>query len=95
MAKDGIFVVILTVEKATSQIVTSPDIISRGFIYMRDREDLVREARQHVRMLFKNHNQKYPMQWDMVNKMIREDLSSFLFDKTQRRPMVIPVIIEV
>ncbi|KKP88571.1 MAG: RNA-metabolising metallo-beta-lactamase [Berkelbacteria bacterium GW2011_GWA2_35_9] len=95
MAKDGIFVVILTVEKASSQIVTSPDIISRGFIYMRDREDLVREARQHCRMLFKNHNQKYPMQWDMVKKMIREDLSQFLFDKTQRRPMVIPVIIEV
>ena len=95
MAKDGIFVVILTVEKETCRIVTSPDIISRGFIYMRDQEDLVRAARNEIRLLFKSHNEKYPMQWDMVKKMLRDDMSRFLFEKTKRQPMVIPVIIEV
>ena len=95
MAKDGIFVVILTVERATGKLVTSPDIISRGFIYMREREDLVYESRQEVKRIFSRHNEKYRLQWDMIKRLIRDDLSAFLYEKTERRPMVIPVIIEV
>lgn len=95
MAKDGIFVVILTVDHNSGKILTSPDIISRGFIYMREREDLVQQARQQIRTMFSHHNEKYPMQWDFIKRAIRDGLSEFLYSKTQRRPMVIPVIIEV
>ncbi len=95
MAKDGIFVIILTVERQTGKLVTSPDIISRGFIYMREREDLVFESRQEVKRIFSRHNEKYPLQWDMIKRLVRDDLAEFLYGKTERRPMVIPVIIEV
>lgn len=95
MAKDGIFVVILTVEHQSGKILTSPDIISRGFIYMREREDLVYQARQEIRKMFAQHNERYPMQWDFIKRAIREGLQEFLYKKTERRPMVIPVIIEV
>ncbi|KKQ90573.1 MAG: Beta-lactamase domain protein [Berkelbacteria bacterium GW2011_GWA1_39_10] len=95
MAKDGIFVVILTVDHETGKIVTSPDIISRGFIYMREREDLVYKARQEVKKMFARHNEKYPANWDYIKKAMRSELGEFLYNETERRPMIIPVVIEV
>ncbi|MBM2820802.1 MAG: RNA-metabolising metallo-beta-lactamase, ribonuclease, partial [Candidatus Berkelbacteria bacterium] len=95
MAKDGIFVVILTIDHETGKIVTSPDIISRGFIYMREREDLVYKSRQEVKKMFSRHNEKYPANWDYIKKSIRQEMGEFLFAETERKPMVIPVIIEV
>lgn len=95
MAKEGIFVVILTVDHATGKILTSPDIISRGFVYMRAAEDLIFKARQEIRKMFVEHNEKYPLNWDYIKKTIRDNLGEFLYNETQRRPMVIPVIIEV
>lgn len=95
MAKDGIFVVILTIDKKTGQMISSPDIISRGFVYMRAQENLMYQSRQQIRQLFKRHNTRHPSQWEMVKRSIREELGQFLFEKTQRTPMVIPVVIEV
>jgi len=95
MSKDGIFVVILTVDHETGKIITSPDIISRGFIYMREREDLVFKARQEIKKMFQKHNEKYPANWDFIKKAMRQELGEFLYTETERRPMVIPVIIEV
>jgi ribonuclease J len=95
MAKDGIFVVILTVDHETGKLITSPDIISRGFIYMREREDLVYKARQEIKKGFAKHNEKYPANWEFIKKAMRQDLGEFLFTETERRPMIIPVVIEV
>ena len=95
MAKDGIFVVILTVDKQSGALVSSPDIISRGFVYMRAAEDLIHKSRQEIRRMFAKHNGRYPMNYDYIRRMIRDDLGEYLFEYTQRRPMVIPVIIEV
>ena len=95
MAKDGIFVVILTIDHSTGKIVTSPDIISRGFVYMRAREDLIQKSRQEIRRMFAHHNEKYPADWDYIKRELRDEMGEFLYKETQRRPMVIPVIIEV
>ncbi len=95
MAKDGIFVIILTVDKQNGNLVSSPDIISRGFVYMRSAEDLIYKARQEVRRMFTNHNSRYPMNYDYIRKSLREELAEYLYEHTERQPMVIPVIIEV
>jgi len=97
MAADGIFVVIVTVNHETGQIVTSPDIISRGFIYMRENENLVHKARAEVKRLFAKHaaDRKARGDWALIKTKLREDLGKFLYRETERRPMVIPVIIEV
>ncbi len=95
MAKDGIFVIILTIDHKTGKVVTSPDIISRGFVYMRASEELIYKARQEVRRMFSHHNEKYPANWDYIKRTLRDEMGEFLFKETQRRPMVIPVIIEV
>ncbi|TSC93866.1 MAG: ribonuclease J 1 [Candidatus Berkelbacteria bacterium Athens1014_28] len=97
MAADGIFVVIVTVNHENGQIVTSPDIISRGFIYMRENENLVHKARAEIKRLFSKHvgDSKPRGDWALIKTKIREELGDFLYKETERRPMVIPVVIEV
>jgi ribonuclease J len=95
MAEGGIFVVILTIDHRTGQIITSPDIISRGFVYMRAAENLIHRARQTVREIFKRHVSRENADLQFIKTVIREEMGEFLFNETKRRPMVIPVIIEV
>lgn len=95
MAEGGIFVIILTIDHKTMQIITSPDIISRGFVYMRAAEDLIRRSRQEVKNIFRHHIARQNVDMSYVKTVIREELGEFLFNETKRRPMVIPVIIEV
>lgn len=95
MAEEGIFVIILTVDKKKGTMVSSPDIISRGFVYMRAAEELIHKARQEIKDLFSRHSKNGPTDWEYVKRAIRDELGQFLYDYTQRRPMVIPVIIEV
>lgn len=94
MATDGIFVCIVTIDRQTHDIVTSPDIISRGFVYMRAAEELIRDARSMVRRIFIDENKRTRGDWGAIKAIMRERMSRFLEERTQRRPMVIPVIIE-
>lgn len=98
MAQDGIFVVIVTADHRNSAIVTSPDIISRGFIYMRESEELVHKARAEVKRIFSRYSKEKTgpkADWTFVKQKLRDELGEFLFKETERRPMVIPVVIEV
>lgn len=96
MASDGIFMVVVTVERSTGKLLTSPDIISRGFIYMRENVDLVHAARQHVRKMFQKHGAgPHAGDWQLLRQRLRDELGEFLYKHTERRPMVVPVIIEV
>lgn len=94
MAKEGIFMVILTVDRRRGTLVSSPDIISRGFVYMRDAKELIAKARHEVKKLFETHSKSAPMDWEYVKRQLRDDLAKFLYDYTQRQPMIIPVVIE-
>lgn len=95
MATEGIFVVICTIDKKTGRLLTSPDIISRGFIYMRENEQLVNNARNEVKkMMVRKDNESLP-DWAKMKLKIRDHVSSYLYNHTKRSPMVISVIIEV
>lgn len=96
MAQDGMVVVIITVDRHTGKIVNNLDIISRGFIYMKGSEDLIREVKHEVRKVVetKNHQPHEP-NWVYIRNQIRDQVGEFLFQRTQRRPMILPVIIEV
>ncbi len=95
MASDGIFIIILTVDAKSGKVLTSPDIISRGFVYMREAEDLINKTRQESLKSLELRNKNYPVNWTFIKNKIRDDIGEFLYKQTQRRPMVIPVIIEV
>ncbi len=94
MAEDGMFVVIVTVDRKTGRPIGRPDIISRGFIYLRESGDLLQQVRTEVQRKFKNLKGK-PSDWGTLKNQVRDDVSEFLYAKTQRRPMVLPVILEV
>jgi ribonuclease J len=96
LSRDGMFVVVVVVDKQTGKVKGSPDIISRGFVYLRESKDLLKETRRKVIDII-NHIaiSGGVINWVYIKDEIRNKTGQFLFSKTQRRPIVIPVIIEV
>lgn len=95
LAEDGMFVVIMTIDKKTGQLVGSPDIISRGFIYLKESKELIERARMRIKKIMKEGDRETPAFEDYIKNKIRNDVGQFLFHETRRRPMVLPVLIEV
>jgi len=96
MAKDGMFVIVVVVDSTTGKVRQSPDIISRGFVYLRESKDLLRQVRKKViRLVEEITLSKHTVNWAFVKNKIKEELGKFLFKKTKRRPMVLPVVIEI
>jgi len=95
MSEDGMIVAIATISSKTGELVHSPDIISRGFVYMKENKDLIEKTRDKVRKLAKQHNPKISQNDMYLKNKIRDELGKFLFQETERRPMVLPVVIEV
>lgn len=93
MGANGIFVIVATVSKKSGQLVSSPDIVSRGFIYMKDNEDLINRARNEVKKAF-GHKKK-DHDWTKFKLRLRDDIGNFLYRETQRNPIVITVVNEV
>jgi len=94
LSQDGILMAILTVDKETGQPIGGPDIVSRGFVYMRDSEELLDSAKNRVLESFIGLN-GHSSDWSFIKDKIRHTLSDFLYEKTRRRPMVLPIVVEV
>lgn len=96
LAKDGIFVVIAIVDRQTGKVRGSPDIISRGFVYLKESKELLREVRKKVIGIVNSATGSGEVvNWVYVKNEIKEKIGQFLFSRTQRRPMILPVVIEV
>jgi len=96
MSKDGMFTIIIIVDSSTGKIIGTPDIISRGFIYMKGSTELINETKSKVaEIVNKKTTGEHNMNWAYVKDNIRDKIGQFLFNKTQRRPMILPVVIEV
>jgi|SRR3989338_1674190 len=96
MAEDGIFVIITVVDAQTGKVRGSPDIISRGFVYLRESKELIFETRKRIRKTVEDITQEmHPINFQYIKESLRDKIGQFLFQKTERRPMVLPVIIEV
>ncbi len=95
LAEDGIFVIIATVRKQTGELVGNPDIISRGFVYMKDSRELIEKARAATKKILKDNDKKSPAFDEHLRNKLRNDIGQILWKATERRPMVLPVIIEV
>ncbi len=95
LSQDGIMIVVVGVDGASNRIVSGPDIVSRGFVYVREAEDLMDEARDKVQAALDKCEENNNTEWSALKNAIRDSLGRFLFDKTRRRPMIIPIIMEV
>lgn len=96
MSKDGMYVIIAIVDGRTGHVRGEPDIISRGFVYLRESKELLNQTRERVKEIVRESATKeHTANWSYVKDNIREEIGKFLYLKTQRRPMVLPVIIEI
>lgn len=95
LAQDGLIVVIITISSETKTAVSDPDIISRGFVYVRESEDLMESIRDIVKGSVSNCAQNGVTDWSTFKMQVKTDLTAFLYNKTKRNPMILPVIIEV
>jgi len=95
MATEGIFVVVLTIQRGSGRLMTSPDIISRGFIYLRDSEELMGMIRQYLKQKVARTFTGKHVDLDVAKKELKDDISHILYDQTRRTPIVIPVINEI
>jgi len=94
LAEDGMFVIIALINAKSGKVVQSPDIISRGFIYLKENKELLAHVRKKIRTIVENDKAR-PLNLPYLKDQIRDDIGQFLFQKTERRPMVLPVLIEV
>jgi len=95
LSQDGLIIIVLTTEKATGEMLSGPDIISRGFVYVRESEDLMEEARTIVQKAIDGCEMKNISEWQYVKGVIKDALREYLWQKTKRNPMILPIIMEV
>ena len=95
LAQNGIIIVVLTLEKYSNQLLAGPDIVSRGFVYVRESEDLMEEAQKIVDEAVQGCLEKHVSDWGKIKNIIRDSLSDFLWKKMKRNPMILPIIMEV
>lgn len=95
LASDGILIVVVTIDKQTGQLVTSPDLVTRGFVYVKESGELLEEARDRVTATLERTAADSITDWAVLKADVRRTLSSFIYEKIKRRPMIMPIIVEV
>lgn len=95
LSQDGILIVTFTMNRQTNRVVSGPDIVSRGFVYVRESEALMDEARARVQQALDRCEDEGVKEWSAIKANVRDALGRYLFDKTRRRPMILPIIMEI
>lgn len=96
LSQEGMFVIIATIDIKTGKVRKSPDIISRGFVYLKESQDMLHSVRGLIKKTIEDStNKMHPINFDYVKNAVREDVAKFLFQKTHKRPIILPVLIEV
>ena len=95
LSQDGILTVVVTLSKENKSIVAGPDIISRGFVYVRESEPLMEEARDIVKSILIECEEKKINDWATLKSRVRDELRTYLYEKTKRKPMILPIIMEI
>ena len=95
LAQNGIIIVVLTLERYSNQLLAGPDIVSRGFVYVRESEDLMDEAKRVVDDAVADCLSRHVTDWGKLKNMIRDSLSDFMWKRMKRNPMILPIIMEV
>lgn len=95
LSEDGLFVCVVTLEKKTGKLLAGPDIISRGFVYVRESEDLIDEARELARRIVLDFENKPYSDWAQIKNSMKNALRDYLYSRTKRNPMILPIVVEV
>jgi ribonuclease J len=95
LSQDGLIIVVLTIESGTGMIVAGPDVISRGFVYVRESEDLMGDVKEVIKNALLKCEEKKKNDWSAKKNTIKETLRDYVYEKTKRKPMILPIIMEV
>ena len=95
LSQDGILIVVMTISRTSGAIVSGPDVVTRGFVYVRESESMLDEAKQKVRQTMARCRENRITEWAVLKNQIRDALSKQFYEKTRRRPMILPIIQEV
>lgn len=95
LSDNGIFIAVVSIDKKNKKIVAGPEIQSRGFVYVKESEELLKEAEGRILEIVENHLTTGKLEWNDLKQEIRDDLNRFLYDNTKRNPMIIPIISEI
>lgn len=95
LSQDGILIVVVTIDRENCSVVSGPDVVSRGFVYVRESEKLMDEIREKVKAVMDKCFEKGLTDWSTIKSQIKDALGKFLYEKTRRRPMIIPIIMDI
>lgn len=95
LSQDGILIVVVSINKENGTIISGPDIVSRGFVYVRESEKLMDEVRDKVKLILDKCSDNGKMEWSNIKVQVRDSLGRFLYEKTRRRPMILPIIMDI
>lgn len=95
LSEDGLIVVVTTINRETGMVAAGPDIVSRGFVYVRESEELMDEAKQLVKKTLQTCADRNIREWGNIKSNVRDELGNFIFQRTKRNPMILPIIMEV
>ena len=95
LAQEGMVIVVMAMDTASGTIIAGPDLVSRGFVYVRDAEELMLEAERRVHQVLDDCEAQRIKDWTTIKQNVRDALGKFFYDKTRRRPMILPIIQDV
>ena len=95
LSQDGLIIVAMAFDRTNSILVSGPDIISRGFVYVRENEDIIESSREVVRNIIASYGRIEGSDWPSIKNRIKDELHRFIFEKIKRNPMILPIILDV
>ncbi len=95
LAEDGVMIIVATIKRETGEVLAGPDIVSRGFVYVRESEELLDEAKQLMKQVMSDCSDRGVREWGNIKSAMRDALSDYIYSKTKRSPMILPVIMEI
>ena len=95
LSQDGLIIIVMTMDSATGEIVSGPDVISRGFVYVRESENLMDDVKRQIRDEVQEFESRKITDWSTIKSTLKENLREYIFQKTKRNPMILPIIMEV
>jgi len=95
LSQDGLIIIVLTMDSRTGTVVAGPDVLSRGFVYVRESENLMEDIKQLLRAEINKFEEKHITDWSTIKAVLREELRDYIYKKTKRDPMILPIIMEV
>jgi ribonuclease J len=95
LSQDGLVIIVMTMNQENGEMVAGPDIISRGFVYVRESEELIEESKERVRSILNECEKQQIKEWAAIKSIVKETVGKFFYERTRRRPMILPIIMEV